>query len=107
MTHLRPYIDACETFGWSGGQEFNTRLVTLLNGRERRNANWSQGRHRYTLPFQNLMREQYRAVRQMHEVCRACCTRSCTRHHSGERAGRPIRYSGIGDGRARPSMCPL
>lgn len=68
--HLRAFIDACEAFGWTGGQEFNTRIVALLNGRERRNANWAQGRHRYTVPFQNLKRAQYRAVRQMHEVCR-------------------------------------
>lgn len=70
MTHLRAYIGACESFGWTGGQEFNTRVVTLLNGHERRNANWAQGRHRYTVPFQNLLGAGYRAVRQMHEVCR-------------------------------------
>lgn len=68
--HLRAFIDACEGFGWSGGQEFQTRIKQLANGNERRNADWANGRHRYTIPFQNLLREQYQAVRQMHEVCR-------------------------------------
>jgi uncharacterized protein (TIGR02217 family) len=67
--HLRAYIDACQAYGWSGSQDFNTRVTTLANGRERRNANASQGRHRYTVPFQNISREEYRSIRQMHEVC--------------------------------------
>lgn len=67
--YLRAFIDACEGFGWNGGPEFNTRIKTLQNGRERRNANWQQSRHRYALPFLNISAEQYAAVRQMFEVC--------------------------------------
>lgn len=71
MTYLRSFIDACEGYGWSGGPEFNTRVVQLINGRERRNANWSQPRHRYTLPFLNIDKVRYRNIRQMFEVCQA------------------------------------
>lgn len=67
--YLRSFIDACEGFGWTGGPEFKTRLRVLMNGRERRNADWSQAKHRYTLPFLNLRADSYRAVRQMFEVC--------------------------------------
>lgn len=69
MSYINETIDACEGFGWSGGPEFNTRIKVLLNGRERRNANWGQARHRYTLPFQNISADQYRSIRQMFEVC--------------------------------------
>lgn len=70
MSYLNAYLDECAAYGWSGGPEFNTRVKVLLNGRERRNADWSQGRHRYTLPFNNISQESYRAIRQMFEVCR-------------------------------------
>lgn len=69
MSYINETIDACEGYGWAGGPEFNTRVKVLLNGRERRNANWSQPRHRYTLPFQNISEDQYRSIRQMFEVC--------------------------------------
>lgn len=67
--YLNATIDACETFGWSGGPEFNTRIKVLANGRERRNANWTQARHRYALPFQNISADQYAAIRNMFQVC--------------------------------------
>lgn len=70
MQYIRSYIEACEGFGWSGGPEFNTRIVTLANGRERRNADWPQHRHRYTLPFNNIDMDAYRSIRQMFEVVR-------------------------------------
>lgn len=70
MAYLQTYIPACETFGWSGGPEFNTRIQVLMNGRERRNADWANGRNKYTLPFLNLGTEQYRSLRQVFEVSR-------------------------------------
>lgn len=68
--YLRHFIGACEAFGWSGGPEFKTNIIELANGHERRNGGWAQGRHRYMLPFNNIEPDQYRAVRQMFEVCR-------------------------------------
>ena len=62
MAHLNSYLDACAAYGWSGGPEFKTRIRLLANGRERRNADWSQGRHRYTLPFLNIGEARYRAI---------------------------------------------
>lgn len=68
--YLRAFIDACEGFGWTGGPEFKTLIVPMANGRERRNADWSQGRHRFSLPFNNIDAASYRSIRQMFEVCR-------------------------------------
>lgn len=68
--YLRAFIDACSAFGWSGGPEFKTLIVPMANKRERRNAEWAEGRHRYSIPFQNIDATQYRSVRQMFQVCR-------------------------------------
>lgn len=70
MAYLRTYIDPCAAYGWNGGPEFNTRIVSFDSGRERRNANWSEARQRYTLPFMNISREAYAAIRNMFQVCR-------------------------------------
>lgn len=67
--YLKAFIPACESFGWSGGPEFKTRLRVLTNGRERRNADWAQERNRYTIPFQNIGRDEYTSVRQMFQTC--------------------------------------
>ena len=68
--YLRAFIEACEAFGWVGGPEFKTLIVPMANKRERRNAEWAEGRHRYSMPFQNLNAEQYASIRQMFQVCR-------------------------------------
>jgi uncharacterized protein (TIGR02217 family) len=52
-------LDLCPSYGWQGGPEFATRIVTLKNGHERRNANWAQMRHHYTLPFANITDANY------------------------------------------------
>ena len=52
-------LDLCPAFGWQGGPEFYTRIITLRNGHERRNANWAGMRHHYTLPFQNITDADY------------------------------------------------
>lgn len=70
MAYLRAYIDACAAYGWSGGPEFKTRIVEMASGRERRNAEWSNARHRFTLPFLNIDNEKYRAIKQHHLTCR-------------------------------------
>lgn len=70
MTYLRAQIEACEAFGWEGGPEFRTRIVEMQNKRERRNADWAEARHRFTLPFQNIDPDRYANIKQMHLVCR-------------------------------------
>lgn len=64
--YIRRYIPACETFGWTGGPGFNTRIVTRLNGRENRNADWSQPQHSFSLPFQALTQDDYAPIKNMH-----------------------------------------
>ena len=59
MTAYATVLDLCPAFGWQGGPEFYTRIVALKNGHERRNANWAQMRHHYTLPFQNITDADY------------------------------------------------
>ena len=59
MTAYATELDLCPAYGWMGGPEFNTRIVTMKNGHERRNANWAQMRHHYTLPFQNITDDDY------------------------------------------------
>lgn len=66
MIYLRSYIPACEGYGWEGGPEFSTRIVRMANGRERRNAEWSQPQHFYAVPFANLVQSQYAPIKQMH-----------------------------------------
>jgi uncharacterized protein (TIGR02217 family) len=65
--YLRAYIPTCEAFGWSGGDGFNTRIVSLRDsGREARNAKWMQPQHFFSLPFQNISQPQYAPIKQMH-----------------------------------------
>lgn len=70
MSYIHAYLRPCAGFGWTGGDEFQTRIVEMANGRERRNADWSQPRHRYTAPFNNISKEAYREIKSMHLVCR-------------------------------------
>lgn len=52
-------LDLCPSYGWQGGPYFNTRIVPLQNGHERRNVTSSVVRHMYTLPFQNVLEQAY------------------------------------------------
>lgn len=67
--YLDARLGACPGYGWEGGPEFNTRIVSLANGRERRNANWAQPRHKYSAPFLNISRDAYREIKKMFLVC--------------------------------------
>lgn len=68
--YLDAYLTPCPGYGWEGGPEFKTRIVDMPTGRERRNADWEQPRHRYTAPFLNISRDAYRQIKRMHLVCR-------------------------------------
>jgi uncharacterized protein (TIGR02217 family) len=67
--YLDAYLAPCPGYGWEGGPEFNTRIVSLANGRERRNANWSQPRHKYAAPYLNISKDAYREIKRMFYVC--------------------------------------
>lgn len=70
MSYLRAYIEKCPGFGWQGGPSFKTRIVSMANGRERRNADQAYARHAFSAPFRNIRREDYANIKQMHLVCR-------------------------------------
>lgn len=53
--------NVCPAYGWQGGPEGDTEVVALRNRHERRNAIGSRMRHRYSLPFQNILRADYLA----------------------------------------------
>ncbi len=59
MTAYATVLDITPAYGWQGGPEFNTRIVPMRNGHDRRNARWDQVRHRFTLPFQNITDATY------------------------------------------------
>lgn len=46
-------------FGWMAGPSGNTRIITLRNRHERRNADSSLAQHTFTLPFKNIRDEAY------------------------------------------------
>lgn len=59
MTALATVLDITPAYGWQGGPSFNTRVIGLKNGAERRNALWADPRHHFTLPFQNIKDDAY------------------------------------------------
>jgi uncharacterized protein (TIGR02217 family) len=67
---LNEELDPTIAFGFTGGPEFLTRITSLRNGHERRNAEWSQTKHRYTAPFNNISDPEYREIKRMFMVCR-------------------------------------
>lgn len=69
MTILDVELDPCVAMGFTGGPEFSTRVTTLRNGHERRNANWANPRHRWTAPFVNLSAADYRDIKRVFNAC--------------------------------------
>lgn len=69
MAYLNAYLGVCPGYGWQGGPVFNTRIIQLQNGRERRNANWAQPKHRYTAPFLNISRQAFLEIKRMFFLC--------------------------------------
>ena len=64
--YIRKYISTCEAFGWEGGPAANTHITLMRNKAERRNAQWDQPQHSFTVPFQNLTQPYYVPIKQMH-----------------------------------------
>lgn len=59
MSFVNIELNICPGYGWQGGPEFNTRVTTLRNNHERRNATASIARHRFILPFLNISETAY------------------------------------------------
>lgn len=70
MTILNIELDPCVANGFTGGPEWNTRITPMKNGHERRNAEWSAPRGRWTAPFQNITDTEYREIKRVFDACR-------------------------------------
>lgn len=70
MAYLDAYIEECPAYGWQGGGEFKTIVEEMASGRENRNAEWAQVRHRYSMSFLNITKAAYRNIKQLHLVAR-------------------------------------
>lgn len=57
MSFLDERLSDCVTYGFSGGPEWSTVIVSMDNGREQRNGQWLYPRHRYNAPYMNFDRE--------------------------------------------------
>ncbi len=90
------YLTPCPGYGWEGGPEFSTRIVSLANGRERRNANWAQARRKYSAPFLNISKEAYREILRMFMVCEGMA--NCFRFRDQLDNTAEDQQFGIGDG---------
>lgn len=61
----------CVGYGWQGGPQFNTRLVTTQSWMERRNAQNIECRHSYTLPMANISSIEYlQTLKSAYLACR-------------------------------------
>lgn len=69
MSYIRAFISTCDSLGWTGGPGFSTDIQALRSGRESRNGDWAQVQHFYSVPFMNILHEQYLPIKQMHMVC--------------------------------------
>lgn len=67
--YIPAYIEKCPAYGWQGSPNFKTLIETMENGRENRNAQWSQPRHSYNVPYRNIKKEAYASIKQMHLLC--------------------------------------
>ena len=56
-------------YGSQFGMEFNTRIIRLRSGAERRNANWSLPLGKYSILMQALDPADHLLVRQAHMAC--------------------------------------
>jgi uncharacterized protein (TIGR02217 family) len=67
--YINSYLKPCPGYGWAGGPTFSTELVSLMNGREKRNARWKQPRHTFSAPFQNISQQAFREIKAMFVNC--------------------------------------
>lgn len=52
-------------FGFVGGPTFQTTIVALANGQEKRNIDWDVCRHKYTAPFKNINNDAFLAIKKV------------------------------------------
>lgn len=64
------YIDPVPGLGFTGGPEFSTDIKSTQGGREKRNAEWMNCRHKYTCPFLNITNDAYLAIKKVFLICK-------------------------------------
>lgn len=69
MSYVDQFLNQCVSYGFEGGPTFNTQIVDIQSGREKRNAMWSQQKHKYSASFLNISKDEYKSIKQMHLVC--------------------------------------
>lgn len=57
------------SYGSQFGQEYNTRIVQLRSGRDKRNANWTLPLGRYSILYEAIRPEDHMLVRGAHMAC--------------------------------------
>lgn len=62
--------DPCPAYTFASTSQWSTRVVTLANGNEKRNVNWSQPKQSFSAPFQNITAEAARALKAAHYATR-------------------------------------
>lgn len=70
MTFYATQIAPIPGFGFTGGPEFQTNIQNIASGREKRNAEWSVCRHKYSAPFKNISEAAYREIKRVFLVMR-------------------------------------
>lgn len=68
--YIDSYLLPCAAYGWQGGPEFKTATVAMRNGRERRNGDWAEAHHSFSVPFLNINKENYLLIKQGHLLAR-------------------------------------
>lgn len=62
--------DPCPAYTFASGASWSTRVVTLANGQEKRNVNWSRPKQQFTCPFQNISAEMAQILKGAFYVAR-------------------------------------
>lgn len=52
-------LDDCVAYGFQAVPGYSTQLVTLDNGAEQRNGNWTRAKRRYTALYQNFTKAEF------------------------------------------------
>lgn len=70
MTFYAIQIEQCPGFGWQGGPEFDTLILPMESGRNRRKVRRPVALHRYVCPFNNIPVTAARAIKRIHMAMR-------------------------------------
>lgn len=69
MSFIESRLLDCVSYGTQGGPTYYTRVVSLLNGRTRRNQEWSLPKYRFTVLYNNLDPADHVAVLNAFHAC--------------------------------------